>query len=163
MLSDVFGAFEVANFNGPREEQKAGNVLLQGAPENPESNSWSHFTHIKRSPFTSLPSGTNWMNYVFSVRAKLLGPSTQDAELDAVVACGRVPVWPPGDGSPFVKFDGGNVTVPPGVCLTVQRSGAWLLSEAGAGGHSGVVIASGSTEAALSTWQTIELRFSGYE
>jgi hypothetical protein len=181
MLSDVFGAFEVAPAASYRDEylseggeggatkdaaasKSAGNVLLQGADTNPGTNSWSHFTHIRRSPFTSLPSGTNWQNYKFSVRAKLLKPSATDPELDAVVVCGRVPVWPPGLGSPAVKIQGGgNLTVPYGVCLTVQRRGQWLLTEAAAANEvSSVVVASGSASAALSTWQMVELQFSGY-
>jgi hypothetical protein len=52
--------------------------------------------------------------------------------------------------------------VPLGVCLTVTRSGAWFLTEA-AGSNTGSVVASGKTAATVSTWQTIELQFLGYE
>lgn len=184
MLSDVYGAFEVARAGDLASSEKASegrteearnrgmgdNVLWQSVPTDPGHNAWSHFTHIHRSPFTSLPSGTNWMNYAFSVRAKLLGPSVSTStvgplgESDAVVVCGRVPVWKPGGGSPTVRTSIGNLTVPFGICLTVSRSGPWFLTEA-VGSTTGSVIASGKTIAAtnISTWQTIELQFSGYE
>ncbi len=166
MLSDVFGAFEVAPAEdfAPSEEASEGHVLLQSVPTNPGRNAWSHFTNIHRSPFTSLPSGTNWMNYVFSVRAKLLGGLDTRSESDAIVVCGRVPVWPPGGGSPTVRTESGNLTVPFGVCLTVARSGTWFLTEA-ADSSTGSVVASGKAAATIeaSTWQTVELQFLGYE
>ena len=185
MLSDIFGAFEVAPAaNSLSSETESGvhkeveryrmaenvNVLMQSAPANPGANAWSHFTHIHRSPFTSLPAGTNWMNYAFSVRAKLLRPSfnrstmepSGDPSDESIVVCGRVPVWPPGGGSPTVSTGSVNLTVPLGVCLTVTQSGEWLVSEA-AGSRTASVIATGQTASKVTSWQTIELQFAGYE
>ena len=183
MLSDIFGAFEVApaanvlSFETGSDVQKERyrmtenvNVLVQSAPTNPGTNAWSHFTHIHRSPFTSLPAGTNWMNYAFSVRAKLLGPSINgstvehagDPSSESIVVCGRVPVWPPGGGSPTVSTGSANLTVPLGVCLTVTQSGEWILTEA-SGSRTGRVVACGQTASKVTRWQTIELQFAGYE
>ena len=161
MLSDVFGAFEVAPASQHGDEQATGNVLLQGAPTNPGKNAWSHFTNIRRSPFTSMPSGTNWMNTKFSVHARLLEPSIEEPESDSIMVCGRVPVWPPGNGSPSVSYGGHNITVPLGVCLAWQRSGDWVLTES-ATARSGRVIASGK-HAAAAGWRRIEMSFAAYQ
>eukprot|EP01047_Picozoa_sp_COSAG01_P047030 COSAG01_NODE_4458_length_5005_cov_2.532409_2_plen_549_part_00 len=155
LLSDVFGAFEVALCDSSSGD--TGQCLRQAVSTAPGKNAWSHFGEsLPRQPFTTLPAGVNWQNVVVAVKARLL-TTDNAAKNDTMILCGRVPVIPPGKGF----CTSGPTIASPGVCLALQRDGLWRLSEAGSS-ESCSVLTSGKVGAASSQWQLLELQFSSY-
>ena len=110
-LSDAWGSFEV--FASP----DGNHVLRQSAPACPIG--WRQSALISCSqlpPFTTLPSGTNWMNYNVSVRASL-APTNQTGALASL--CGRIGIWP-------LRNERLRMSPPMGVCLVINRT-HWSL------------------------------------
>eukprot|EP01084_Bolivina_argentea_P029613 54986_1 len=108
-LSDNFGAFDVA-IDPLNSNNK---VLKQAAPQNPYKNAWHN--KLQPYPFTSFPSGTNWMNY--NISANVLSMD----ENNTISICGMIPLWDPNH---WTK----NYTL--GICLYLEYGSNrnWFIS-----------------------------------
>ena len=146
LLSDLFGAFEVAA--DPLAAR--GRVLRQSAPAPPA-------TWLSRdgTPYTSLPMpGAALANGNISAAVLLLQADAAAAVGAAFASvCGRVPIWQPAD-YPRQRSD-----PPLGLCLSLSASGAWALVEATLHGAP-ATLASGALPApATGAWHTLSLAF----
>ena len=150
LLSDLFGAFEVAAdpLAGGR-----GRVLKQAVPAPP-----APWLGREGTPFTSLPTpGTALANGNISAAVLVLEEDAGGGQGGVHLAvCGRVPIWQP------ANYPRSASDPPPGLCLSLNASGGWAVVEASlqAGSSGPTTHASGSLGRPVpGAWHSLALAF----